>query len=370
MAKFRALRRLWARVEAALGVDPKPVFVSAESAWRMMTQRDPWVNIMRTTVAAFAAGLAGANAITILPFSAALGLPDRFARRIARNTQLVLIEEAHLAQVSDPAAGSGAIEALTDALCTAAWTALQDIERVGGVVPALEAGLIQAKVAEVALARSHAVGSRRDLLTGTSAFPDIAETKVAVLDAPRRATDPTLPPSFPPLTPHRLAEPFEALRDAADRMMAKAGSRPRVFLATLGPVSAFTEKAAFAKNFFEAGGIEAVNYHAIASTCAGSVPSTRPASETPAADMASLGAAFRASGAALACLCSSERFYASEGAMAAQALVSAGAKHIYLAGRPGNQEAALREFGVETFIYPGADVLATLREAHAKLGRG
>ena len=114
IAKFRALRKLWARVEEACGLAPEPVFVSAETAWRMMTQRDPYVNMLRTTIAAFAAGLGGADAITVLPFTAALGLPDRFARRIARNTQLMLLEESNLAKVSDPAAGSGGIEDLTD----------------------------------------------------------------------------------------------------------------------------------------------------------------------------------------------------------------------------------------------------------------
>src|SRR5690606_2931148 len=117
MAKFRSLRKLWARVEEASGLTPQPIFIAAETAWRMMTQRDPYVNMLRVTIAAFAAGLGGANAVTVLPFTAALGLPDEFARRVARNTQLILIEEANLAKVADPAAGSGGIEALTDDLC-------------------------------------------------------------------------------------------------------------------------------------------------------------------------------------------------------------------------------------------------------------
>src|ERR1700753_3043739 len=113
MAKFRALRRLWARVEQACGLTPAPTFVAAESAWRMLTQRDPYVNMLRATMATFAAGLAGANAITVLPHTLALGLPDGFARRIARNTQLLLLDESNLAKVSDPAAGSGGIASLS-----------------------------------------------------------------------------------------------------------------------------------------------------------------------------------------------------------------------------------------------------------------
>ena len=110
MAKFRALRQLWARVEQASGLTPKPAFVAAETAWRMLTQRDAYVNMLRATMATFAAGLGGANAITVLPHTLALGLPDALARRVARNTQLVLLEESNLAKVSDPAAGSGGIE--------------------------------------------------------------------------------------------------------------------------------------------------------------------------------------------------------------------------------------------------------------------
>ena len=113
IAKFRSLRKLWARVEDFCGMTPEAAFVSAETAWRMMTRRDPHVNILRTTVAVFAAALGGADAIGVLPFTAALGLPDGFARRIARNTQLILLQEAQLAKVADPAAGSGAVEDLT-----------------------------------------------------------------------------------------------------------------------------------------------------------------------------------------------------------------------------------------------------------------
>ncbi|MGD9502956.1 MAG: methylmalonyl-CoA mutase family protein, partial [Methyloceanibacter sp.] len=132
VAKFRAIRKLWARIEQACGLEPRPAFVSAETAWRMMTKRDPHGNIVRGTIAALGAAAGGADAVAILPFSAALGLPDAFARRVARNTQAILIEEANIHRVADPAAGSGAIEALTDALAEMAWGLFQEIERGGG----------------------------------------------------------------------------------------------------------------------------------------------------------------------------------------------------------------------------------------------
>ena len=142
VAKFRALRKLWARVAEACGLNPRPAFVAAETAWRMMTKRDPHGNIVRGTIAALGAAVGGADAVSVLPFSVALGVPDAFARRIARNTQTILIEEANIHRVADAAAGSGAIEALTDALCATAWTLFQAIEREGGAAEALEAGSI------------------------------------------------------------------------------------------------------------------------------------------------------------------------------------------------------------------------------------
>jgi methylmalonyl-CoA mutase len=348
IAKFRALRKLWARVEEACGITPAPAFIAAETAWRMMTRRDPFVNMLRTTIAVVSAGLAGANAIEVLPFTMALGLPDSFARRIARNTQLVLLEESHLAKVADPAAGSGGIEDLTEKLCHAAWTLFQEVERRGGAWTALEQGLIQQKVADVRRAREAAVARRKDALTGTSDFPDLAERPVAVLDvAPAVVASDEASPTFEPLPSIRLAHPFEELRDASDLMLAQTGARPRIFLANLGRLSDFTARAGFAKNFFEAGGIEAVTNDGFASRD-------------------EMVAAFKGSGARLACLCASDAVYASEAVAAAHALAAAGAR-LALAGRPGEQEQALRSAGIEAFIFAGCDMLAALRKAHGAI---
>ena len=169
LAKFRALRLLWARIEQASGLTPKPQFVAAETAWRMLTQRDPYVNMLRATIATFSAGLGGANAITVLPHTLALGLPDPLARRAARNTQLVLLEESNLAKVSDPAAGSGGIESLTQQLCQAAWTLFQEIEQAGGTFAALEQSLIQRKVAATRSVREANIAKRKEVLTGACA---------------------------------------------------------------------------------------------------------------------------------------------------------------------------------------------------------
>jgi methylmalonyl-CoA mutase len=346
IAKFRALRKLWARVEDACGLAPKPTYVAAETAWRMMTRRDPYVNMLRMTIAVTAAGVGGADSIVALPHTAALGLSDAFARRIARNTQLILLEESNLAKVSDPAAGSGAIEDLTSKLCTAAWSQLQEIEGAGGAWAALERGFVQHKVAAVRAEHQKAAARRKDALTGTSDFPNLDEKPAAVLDVapvvtPKEGAAAVTIEALPRI---RLAEPFEALRDASDRALTKTGARPKVFLANLGRLSDFSAHAMFAKNFYEAGGIKAAGNDGFK-------------------DQAEMIAAFKASGAKLACLCSSDQGYAEQAAVAAKALTLAGAA-VHLAGRPGDREAELQKAGVKSFVFKGCDALSTLRAAH------
>ena len=348
LAKFRALRKLWARVELACGLAPQPAYVAAETAWRMMTARDPYVNMLRTTLAVTAAGLGGADKITVLPFTLALGLPDAFARRVARNLQLILLEESNLYRVADPAAGSG-IEALTVQIARSAWNLFQEIEAAGGAATALQSGLVQQKVAATRAAREAAIARRKDPITGVSDYPNLGEVAVRVLDVPRSEAKPSFPKTFDVLAPVRLAEPFEALRDKSDAILAKTGARPKVFLATLGKLSEFNARAMFAKNFYEAGGIDATMSDGFR-------------------DQAAMIAAFKDSGARLACLCSSDKIYADEAAAAASALKQAGAT-VLLAGRPGEHENAWNKAGVTTYIYAGCDVLATLRAAHETLDR-
>jgi methylmalonyl-CoA mutase len=346
LAKFRALRLLWARIEESCGLKPKPLFVAAETAWRMLTQRDPYVNMLRATIATFSAALGGANSVQVLPHTLALGLPDAFARRVARNTQAVLLEESNLDKVADPAAGSGGIEALTRELCDAAWAQFQEIENAGGMFAALSANLIQPKTAATRAARDKNIAKRRDVLTGASEFPNLHETQATVLVA-RPLDVPSYGEAkikFDALTPIRIAAPFEKLRDKSDAVLAATAARPRVFLANLGSAADFTARATFTKSFFETGGIEAIDTEGFT-------------------DPAAIAAAFKASGAAFACLCSSDKAYAAHAIPAARALRAAGCNRIYLAGRPGEQEASLREAGVTDFVFAGGDALAMLSDA-------
>lgn len=358
VAKLRAARLLWDRVQRACGLEPKPVFIHAETAWRSLTRRDPWVNLLRGTIAAFSAGGGGADSIGVQPFTAALGLPDGFARRIARNTQLILLEEANLWRVADPAAGAGGFEALTQALCEQGWRKFQDLEAesaedLTGIVGALANGHIQKGLARERDARAKAIATRREPITGTSEFPNLSEAPVAVLAPPPGAApskdasgDAIIVEALPSI---RLAEPFEALRASADIAEA-AGERPKAFLATLGPIAGFTARAGFARNLFEAGGIAA--------------PSGDGFAKTGTTNLDALVAAFRASGAKLACLCGSDEAYVAEAIPAAMALTAAGAT-VWLAGRPGEQETALREAGVTNFIFAGCDAIAVLQDALA-----
>ncbi|MET0537441.1 MAG: methylmalonyl-CoA mutase family protein [Xanthobacteraceae bacterium] len=343
LAKLRALRKTWARIEVACGLSPAPVLLAADTAWRMMSKRDPHVNMVRTCIAVTAAGLGGADAITALPFTMPLGLPDHFARRIARNTQLILIEEAHLAKVMDAAAGSGATEDMTDQLCCKGWAFFQEIERAGGAWAALERGDIQKRIAAVRAERQMEVASQKAALIGTSDFPNLAENPVPVMTTqfvPTEGFQKVL--QSEPIPTIRLAEPFEALRDRSDEILSRTRARPKVFLAKLGKPSDFSARGNFAKNLFEAGGIEAVDHEG-------------------AAEPEAIARAFSESGAKLACLCSSDNVYARDAAAVTKALHAAGAA-VWLAGKPMPQ---LEGVGVSGFIYAGCDILAALRNAYA-----
>lgn len=343
LAKFRALRRLWARVETACGLAPKPIQLHAETAFRMMTKHDPWTNILRATMAAFSAGLGGADAITILPFTLALGLPDDFARRIARNTQLLLSGEANLAKVADPAAGAGGFEALTEALCARAWRLFQKLERAGGMIESLQSGLLQKEIAATAAARRQAIAHRAPAIVGTSAFPDLAEAPVRVLAIAPNVEEP-LPAvgQGARLPSHRDAEPFENLRAASDAERARTGARPKLFLANLGSLEGAAQRSIFVETLFAAAGLEAL-----------SAPNLETTPEAIAA--------FRRARCSLACICASDTIATEAVISMAQALVAAGAKRICVAAPPGATEAALREAGVAEFVYPGCDVLAILQ---------
>ena len=347
LSKFRALRVLWSRIAETCGLEPRPAHVEAESAWRMMTARDVHVNVMRGAAAAFAAGLGGADTISVLPHTLAVGLPDSFARRIARNAQLILLRESNLGFVADPAAGAGAFEAMTKALCEKGWGLFQKIEAEGGLRSALANGAFQRRVAVSAAALARNVARLKTPITGVSAHADLAERPAEVaLGAPGREAFAVADGG---LTPIRLAEPFERLRACSDAFVRRTGERPKVYLAALGPESSHRRRVAFMREWLEAGGFKAV-YDGEAATA------------EQAAERA------RASGAALVCLCGADEAYAAKAKVFAEAFKASGVKGVALAGRPGECERAWRAAGVDDFIFAGCDAVAMLEGLYRRIG--
>jgi methylmalonyl-CoA mutase len=301
IAKLRAARRLWARVAELSGAAPEArgQRQHAMTSRPMMGKYDPWVNMLRTTVGAFAAGVGGAEAVTVLPFDSTLGVPDAFGRRIARNTSSLLISESHVARVVDPAGGSYAVEKLTDDLARVAWEEFGRIEAAGGIEAALADGSLQARIDEVVAKREAEIARRKRPLTGISEFPNLGEA------LPERVPSPTAD------AVRRYGASFEALRD-------EPASQP-VFLATLGTVAAHTARATFASNLFAAGGV-----------------AVEAAGVTSGVD--DVVAAY--AGQKVVCLAGTDAAYAEWGADLVAALREAGATRVVLAGKPGEKTIA------------------------------
>lgn len=300
IAKLRAARRLWARVAEVVGApDAGAATIHAVTSKAMMSQRDPWVNMLRTTLAAFAAGVGGADTVLVETFDAAIagGLPGTavtFSRRMARNTQLLLLEESHLGRVVDPSGGSWFVEDLTDQLAQQAWAKFQDLESRGGFVAARDH--LSAQIAEVAARRADDIAHRRTALTGVNEFPNLAENALAQTD------------SFPGVV--RYAAAFEALRNRSDAYLAKTGKRPQVVLLPVGPLAEHNIRTTFASNLLASGGIEAVN------------PGTVDAA----------GVAAAAAGHVAAVVCGTDARYAEEAGDIIKAARAAGVAHVCLAG--------------------------------------
>ena len=338
IAKLRAARRVWDRIAELSGAaaDRRGQRQHAVTSAVMFSRRDPWVNLLRATIGCFAAAVGGAQAITVLPFDSALGLPDDLGRRMARNTQSILHDESSLARVIDAAGGSWYVETITDQLAERAWEHFVAIERAGGALAALDNGTILSLITPVRAARADEIAHRRAPLTGVSEFAFVGEEPVVREPAPA-------PLAGGPLTAHRWPEAFEQLRDRADAQP----ERPRVFLAAFGPVSAYTARVGFAGNLFQAGGIEPV-----------------VGSGTPD-DMVD---EFVASGSTVVCLCSSDRHYEETAGWVAKALREAGAEFVWLAGKPGEREEADRASGVDGWLYAGCDAVAVLEQTLDQLG--
>jgi methylmalonyl-CoA mutase len=299
-----------------------PVRIHAVTSRPMMRKYAPWVDMLRTCVAAFGAGVAGADVVTVLPFDGPLGRPDAFSRRIARNTSTLLFAESHVGAVADPAGGSHLVEKLTDDTAVAAWAELGRIDGEDGSLSGL--GGLADRIAAVVAERDRQVATRTRPLTGLSEFPNLHET------VPERAPYPA-----GGLPVRSYGHAFEALRD-------QPVQRP-VFLATMGTVAAHTARATFASNLLAAGGIGVVN------------PGRGD-------DVDAVLAAY--DGQPVVCLAGTDEAYAAWGSALAHALREAGARWVVVAG-PGRLLEALD--GVDDYCAAGLDALDFLNRTREKL---
>ena len=416
IAKLRALRKLWARTMEACDADVKSASgmrVIVETSRRVITHRDPWVNLLRNTAATFAGAISGADGIVTLPMDAAVGLSDESSRRLARNTQLILLEECHLNQTVDPAGGSWFLETLTDQMAEKAWSLFQQIEGLGGMIKAATSGWIRDQIEAVERLRERDIATRKAALTGVSAHPDVFEKELsrptpnyaelrakaagslvkwrrdhrqgnsiadlgavvaksgrssgelmtsAVKAARSGATIGELTStlaaaaanregaSTTPLAAHPYAAAYEQLRDIVDAYAgAHGGKRPKIFLANLGTKKEFLARSNYARDFFEAGGFEPVDNDGFT-------------------DAHALAAAFAASRAEIAVICSTDARYQTDVEQVAPKLRGAGARAVVLAGNPGASEAKYRSAGVSQFIFVKCNVLEALRSLLHELG--
>ncbi len=340
IAKLRAIRPLAAQVLDALGVTDTPIPVHAETAWRMMTLYEQNVGMLRATVAAFGAAVGGADTVTVLPHSLAAGIPNALALRIARNTQTMLAEESNLHRVADPARGSGAIESRTTALMERAWDLFQSIEAAGGLARMLPKGDVDAWLLEAQAAREQRLAVRDVLLTGTTSFPSLNDAEPDVVDAQPAVQPDPFDRKTP--APRRLSESFEVLRAAAN---ARDDGPPDVLLVPIGPPAAHSGRLTWARAAFEVGGLRVV----------------------VDAETASPGEAIGKSGAAIACLCGSDNDYAEQAATIVDALGQAGAKAVYIAGRPDRIEGSESWSADVIAVHDGLDILGVLQDLHKRL---
>lgn len=327
IAKLRAARAIWDRMAQACGVDA-PARIEARSSRRMLAGVDSWTNLLRLTAAGFAAAAGDADAVVLAPFTDPIGHATGIARRQARNIQLVLMQESHLGRVRDPAAGSWYVESLSVELAQQGWSVLQAIEAQGGVVASLADGFVQANVAGVAGAAAAAGAKAHPGQVGVSRFPDLVGAPVAIEPAgaaKAKAPDPRLagPDTVcAPLTPHRLSEPFEALRARAAELADKA----RADLVILGRPGDATARTGAARNLLAAAGI-------------GLSPVSLQDARGP-----------------IIVLTGSDDVLAAEGVAAVVKLKTTGA--LVLVAAPAKGQEALSQAGAAGFVHAGLDALA------------
>ena len=389
IAKLRAARLLWSRISEVCGVEDNigSMVLNAMTASRTLSKRDVAVNMLRSTSACFAAGLGGANSVTLFPHTNLLGVESKTARRITRNTQNILLNESSLGRVVDPGGGSHYVEYLTKELAERSWQTFQGLETKGGILQELLSGRIQEIAEKSWKSRKINLDNRNEPLTGVSSFPNLDE----VVDAPSNVEKPKIDCKLnpfvandvsllghdfvsliktaseggtpqklsevfsktktvcDPLKKHRLGEAYERLRDQSDRWLELKGSRPLALIICLGTQSDYTPRVNFSKNYLAAGGIESRELNT---------------------DPLKLKEAIDELNGYLTVICSSDKVYSESLEATVKALKSCGAGMIVLASNPGAKEKILRDLGVDLFIHTKDNMLETLSKIAQRIGMG
>ena len=342
---LRSARIMWARVVSASGGSKQAghQYQQAVTSLAMYSERDPWVNLLRATSAALGAGVGGADSVTVLPFDSAAGRANELGRRMARNTQLLLIEESHLGRTTDPAGGAYYVEDHTQRVAREAWSQFQAVDGAGGIEAAIAAGSVADSIEEAWARRLEPLRTRAEPLTGVTEFPDLHEVP---LDRQVAA-----PNDYAGLPLRRLAQPFELLRDAADRHLVASGRRPTVHVCALGSEADHSMRTTWLRNLLAVGGV---------TTSGGD----GAGAESPLA----AEAAFAADGPEVAVISSTDAMYGERGVATAIALKEAGAKLVAVVESPDALRDELEAAGVDEFWSEGADVIEILERLHSTLG--
>lgn len=335
IAKLRAARRCWARIVSAAGGAQTGQRQHAITPETMFTRHDPWVNLLRSSTACFAAAAGGAHAITVLPFDTAVGQPDELGRRTSRNIQLLLLEEAHVGQVVDPAGGSFFVETLTDQLAEAAWAEFQRVESGGGMIAEMASGGIADQLEALVAGRQKAVARRRTPIIGVTDFVHP--------DEPTLTREPWPNKTGGGYGTYRPAQAFEDLRDAG-----RSASGPTVLLATLGPEPAHAARTTWVTNLLETGGLVSIR--------SGPLDSVAQAQNQA-----------QTSQCRVAVICGSDSDYVALVPGVTRALRNGGVTRVLLAGNPRDHRQLWDAAGVDGYIHVGCDVLEELHSIHAAL---
>lgn len=390
ISKLRALRLLWSRIMDAFQVpqELRGIHIHARTGLWNKTVLDPYVNLLRTTTEAFSAVVGGCDSLHIGPFDEVLRGSSDFSRRIAFNMHDILAEECDMRRVIDPAGGAWAVESLTDEMAKSTWKIFQDIEAEGGILKVLESGKFQRQVKSVRDQRLTNIQCRRDVIVGTNAYPNASEQLLPATDIDYRSIRRqlaaevaacknrrdntilftsmderhadigiarirsminsaskgatlaelqacaglgTLLHKATPIPRQRAASEFEELRLAATRLE-QAGRPPVIHQLNMGPSRRYRIRADWTSAFFQAGGFRMLNDRDFASVEA-------------ATD------ALQQSGARIAVITSDDETYGQVvGQLASRIRESCNPVSVYVAGVPGEHEAAWRSAGVDGFV--------------------